>query len=97
MPVNLYREVAMDDPFKELDEVDVFDAETRIEQAIRAYDKETLGNGALLTGWVIIAEWVDEDGHPDLTAFAREGMPYWRINSLIEAAPMEIVYDDDDD
>jgi hypothetical protein len=47
-------------------------------------------------GWVVIAEWIDEDGNPDLTAFAREGMPYWRINALIDSAPMEIVYDDDD-
>jgi hypothetical protein len=87
----------MPELFDEPENVDVFDAETAIENAIRAYDKETLGTGALLTGWVVIAEWIDEDGHPDLTAFAREGMPYWRINSLIEAAPMEIVYDDDDD
>jgi len=87
----------MPELFDEPENVDVFDAETAIENAIRAYDKETLGTGALLTGWVVIAEWIDEDGDPDLTAFAREGMPYWRINSLIEAAPMEIVYDDDDD
>ena len=87
----------MPELFDEPENVDVFDAETAIENAIRAYDKETLGTGALITGWVVIAEWIDEDGDPDLTAFAREGMPYWRINSLIEAAPMEIVYDDDDD
>lgn len=86
----------MIDPFDDVERVDVFDAETTIEHAIRAYDKETDGRGALLTGWVIVAEWIDEDGNPDLTAFAREGMPYWRINSLIEAAPMEIIYDDDD-
>lgn len=86
----------MPEPLEEPDSVDIFDAESALEHAIRAYDKETNGTGALLTGWVIVAEWIDEDGNPDLTAFAREGMPYWRINSLIEAAPMEIVYDDDD-
>lgn len=86
----------MDETRKDSEHVDVFDAETALEKAIRAYDKETDGSGALLTGWVIIAEWIDADGHPALTAFAREGMPYWRINALIDAAPMEIVYDDED-
>ncbi len=86
----------MPEPLEEPESVDLFDAESALEKAIRSYDKETEGTGALLTGWVVIAEWIDEDGNPDLTAFAREGMPYWRINALIDAAPMEIVYDDDD-
>jgi len=87
----------MSDHMNESERIDVFDAETIVENAIRAYDREMDGDGAILTGWVIIAEWINEDGQPDLTAFAREGMPYWRINALVEAAPMEIVYDDDDD
>jgi hypothetical protein len=86
----------MPEPLDEPDSIDVFDAESALEQAIRAYDKQTDGTGALLTGWVVVAEWIDEHGDPNLTAFAREGMPYWRINALIDAAPMEIVYDDDD-
>lgn len=87
----------MSEPINESEHVDVFDAETAVENAIRAYDREVDGSGALLTGWVVIAEWIDDQGDPDLTAFAREGMPYWRINALLEAAPMEIMYDDDDD
>jgi len=87
----------MDEPTEEVDHIDVFDVESALEQAIKAYDRETDGRGALLTGWVVIAEWIDENGQPDLTAFAREGMPYWRINALTEAAPMEIVYEDDDE
>lgn len=73
----------------------LFDAETRIEMAIKAYDKETGGDGALLTGWVIVAEWIDENGDPSLTAFARERMPYWRIDALLDAASDEILYQDD--
>lgn len=74
----------------------LFDAEMKIEAAIRAYDAEVESGNALLTGWVIVAEWVDGNGDPNLTAFAREGMPSWRINGLLEAAPFEIVYDDED-
>ena len=73
-----------------------YDAEMRLEEAIRAYEAETNGENALLTGWVIVAEWIDKDGNPNLTAFAREGMPYWRIDALLEAGPAEIVYDEDD-
>lgn len=76
---------------------DLFDAETLIENAIKAYDKETDGDGALLTGWVIVAEWVDSNGDPNLTAFARQRMPYWRIQALLDEAPHQIVYDTDDD
>lgn len=74
----------------------LFDAEQRIEHAIRAYDDEIDGDNALLMGWVIVAEWIDANGDPNLTAFAREGMPYWRINALIDAAPAEILYDEED-
>lgn len=76
---------------------DLFDAETLIENAIKSYDKETGGDGALLTGWVVIAEWIDSNGDANLTAFARERMPHWRINALLEEAPFHIVYDTDDD
>lgn len=75
----------------------LYDAETQIENAIRAYERETGGDGVLLVGWVVIAEWVDTDGNPALSAFAREGMPYWRIDGLIEAAPEAMIYDEEDD
>lgn len=78
----------------------LFDVEQQIESAIKAYDKAEGGENALLMGWVVVAEWVDEDGDPNLTAFARERMPYWRINALLEAGHAEIIYDDwdwDDD
>lgn len=74
----------------------LFDAEMRIQEAIRAYDKENGNDNALLIGWVVVAEWITADGEPNLTAFAQEGMPYWRIDALLEAAPNEIIYDDDD-
>lgn len=74
----------------------LYDTEKQIEQAIISYERDSGGEGVLLTGWVIVAEWVNADGHPELSAFAREGMPYWRIDALLEAAPNVIVYDDED-
>lgn len=75
----------------------VYDAEVAVENAIRSYDQHVGTGNALLTGWVVVAEWIDSNGDPNLSAFAREGMPYWRINALLEAAPYEIVYADDED
>lgn len=86
-----------DQPQIEQDTPSLYDAETQIEQAIMAYEKEAGGDGALLTGWVVVAEWVDGNGDPNLTAFARERMPHWRINALLEEAPYQIAYDIDDD
>lgn len=75
----------------------LWDAERRLEESIIAYDHEEASGNALLTGWVVVAEWIDADGAPNLTAFAREGMPYWRIDALLEAAPNEIIYGDEDE
>lgn len=74
----------------------LYDAETQIENAIRAYEHESGGDGALITGWVVVVEWIDANGDPALSAFARENMPYWRIDSLLDAAPEAMMYDDDD-
>ena len=74
----------------------LFDAEMRLEEAIREYEAETDSGNVLLTGWVVVAEWIDENGDPNLSAFAREGMPYWRIDALLEAGPSEMIYDIED-
>lgn len=74
----------------------LFDAEMRLEEAIRQYEAETDSGNVLLTGWVVVAEWIDENGDPNLSAFAREGMPYWRIDALLEAGPAEMIYDIED-
>lgn len=75
----------------------LYDAEKTLEQAIIAYDREAHGENAILTGWVVVAEWVDENGEPAMSAYAREGMPYWRIDGLLSAAPDQFPYVDYDD
>ena len=101
MPINwIELEAQMaDDELIEPDELIplVYDAEKTVENAIRAYDQSFGSGNALLIGWVIVAEWIDPNGEPNLSAFAREGMPYWRINALLDSAPYEIVYADDDE
>lgn len=71
-------------------------SEDAIEQAILAYLREVYEDPAIVTGWVIVAEFVDSKGVPDLHAFAASGMPYWKINGMLDAAPAEIAYHDDD-
>jgi hypothetical protein len=68
-----------------------------VENSITAYLHEDYDEGAILTGWVVIAEYMSSDGIPGIAAFAAEGMPYWKINGLIEAAPHEIVYEEEDE
>lgn len=75
----------------------MYDSEKTLEQAIIAYDRQADGENAILTGWVVIAEWVNEDGEPAMSAYAREGMPYWRIDGLLSAAPDQFAYVDYDD
>lgn len=75
----------------------LYDAEKNLERAIVAYDRDADGQNAILTGWVLIAEWIDEDGEPAMSAYAREGMPYWRIDGLLNAAPEQLTYVDYDD
>ncbi len=75
----------------------LYDAEAVLERAIIGYDREADGQNAILTGWVLIAEWIDEDGSPAMSAYAREGMPYWRIDGLLSSAPDQFAYVDYDD
>lgn len=72
-------------------------SEDALEAAILAYLREVYEDPAIVTGWVVIAEFVDSKGMPDLHAFAATGMPYWKINGMLDAAPGEIAYADDDE
>ncbi len=78
---------------------DEVSTEDKIDQAVMAHLRETYEDPAILTGWVIVAEFVDSNGTPELAAFASTGMPYWKINGMIEAAPneMEYAYEDEDE
>jgi hypothetical protein len=78
---------------------DELSTEHQIDQAVMKHLREVYEDPAILTGWVIVAEFVDSNGTPDLAAFASTGMPYWKINGMIEAAPheMEYAYEDEDE
>jgi len=68
-----------------------------VEQAILAYLQAEYVNAALLAGWVVVAEFITTDGEPDITTFASAGLPYWRINGLLDAAPFEMDYAEEDE
>lgn len=73
------------------------DAVDAVESAVTSYLREDYDDAAILTGWVVVAEYMSSDGVPCLAAFAAEGMPYWKINGLIDAGPFEIAYEDEDE
>lgn len=77
--------------------MDIPEHETALERAIIDYERETDGIGAIITGWVLVAEFITTEGEPQLCAYARSGMPYWRIDGLIEAAPTVMEYEWDED
>lgn len=67
-------------------------AEQMLEQSILNYAQLSDDVHGMLTGWVVIAEFVDSEGVPKLGAYASSGLPYWRIDGMINAAPDEISY-----
>jgi len=78
------------------DEVSPEDA---VNAAITQYLHADYENAALVTGWIVVAEFMTTEGTPDITAFAAAGMPYWKINGMLDAAPneMEYAYEDEDE
>ena len=70
----------------------LYDTERSLEDAIIHHDNEHDGGNAILTGWVLVAEWIDKDGEPNLTAYAKTGMPFWRIDGLLAAGENAMNY-----
>lgn len=70
-------------------------AERELEDAILRFEQARDGVGAILTGWVIVAEYVDSDGAPHLAAYSASDMPYWRVDGLLDAAPSAMLYAED--
>lgn len=77
--------------------MDGLEGEALVEAVILRYLREIYENPAIVTGWVIVAEFVDQSGTLALHSSAAYGMPYWKINGMIDAAPREMDYADDDD
>jgi hypothetical protein len=76
---------------------EMHDAEQGVEAAIKAYLEQVYEDPVIVTGWVVVAEVMHSDGEPELYPFATDGMPYWKINGLLWAAPDEMVYCDAED
>lgn len=78
------------------DEVSAQDA---LESAILRQLQDEYEDAAIVTGWVVVAEFMTTGGTPDIHAFAAEHMPYWKINGMLDAAPHEMAYvfDDEDE
>lgn len=72
-------------------------AQDALEAAVLRHLQEVYENAAIVTGWVVVAEFMTTEGTPDIHAFAAEHMPYWKINGMLDAGPNEIAYAYDDE
>lgn len=52
-------------------------------EAIAASGPSVDAEGAMCTGWVVIAEWVGADGQYWMTHMADEQSPSWRTKGLL--------------
>lgn len=52
-------------------------------------------NGYLLTGWVVVTEWMDTGGGKFLARCHSDGMTDWQRDGMLEHAGRD--WDDDDD
>lgn len=43
-------------------------------------------DGAYLTGWVVVAEWMTPDGDPELSMLTSEGMTPWTRRGILSDA-----------
>ncbi len=75
----------------------LYDTEKALESAVYAHDKEHDGGNSLLVSWVVVAEWIDADGNPNLTSYAKTGVPFWRIDGLLSNAHEGLHYTIDDE
>lgn len=76
---------------------DLYDTEKELEAAIVNHDAEYNGGNALLVGWVLVSEWIDKDGNPNLVSYAKEGSPFWRIEGLLQTGNLGFNYATEED
>lgn len=55
----------------------------RIDKAIRSSGQNVDPNGAVCTGWVVVAEWQDSDGRWWVTKWTDGNLPPWRADGLL--------------
>lgn len=65
---------------------------------IQALGRRVWPDGAILTSWVLISEWMDHDGEWWVHVATDDQAPVWRHQGIIAyAAEHDLCQDDDDD
>ena len=67
-------------------------AEELLEQAILNYSRASDDRSAMLTAWIVVGEFIDAEGELRLVAYASQGLPFWRIDGMLNAAADAIEY-----
>lgn len=55
----------------------------RIDRAVRSSSQSVDPDGAVCTGWVLVAEWQDSTGRWWVTRWSDTNMPPWRADGLL--------------
>lgn len=59
-----------------------------------AVQRHIVPEGGMLTRWVVIAEWMDADGHKDLIAENATDMEQWDVDGLLQYALNNVDWED---
>jgi hypothetical protein len=72
------------------------EAERQLEAALQSQAPTFAAEGALLTEWVVVTDWVMPDGERQLHSFAPLKTPEWISDGLLRGA-LELEDDDEEE
>jgi len=55
-----------------------------IHEAIQSSTEDSDLAGGLLTGWVLVCEWMNTDGALWMSRLTSDGLPTWRSDGMLE-------------
>lgn len=70
------------------------EAEAKIEavtNAVQGLSTLLDKNGALLTSWILVSEWMDSNGNFWFSTHSEPDMPIWRLNGMLGHAQSTVV------
>jgi hypothetical protein len=66
------------------------DLHAQVDKAMGVIAPAALEGPALVTGWCVVVEAIDQQGHPQLVVLGRAEQPYWRSLGMLTAAHDQI-------
>ena len=76
-------------------EYDGVDSRVIVADALQCMADDVFENGALLTGWVAVMEWVTADGNRYLSSMRADNTPAWQVKGMLHESLFGGWMDDD--